>query len=341
MQRKPVHLRALVTLLAVVVCTLAVAASATPPGKNGQVAFARYAKGQPGGDPSYGSIFTIGTDGRGERRVTRPPAGASDTQPDWSADGSRIVFVREFDDKPFEVWSVRPNGSDLRRIDPGCPPGVVTDRICEEDAPAWSPDGTRLAFGNPYGGLEEIGGETWIDFFPLAVMDADGSNLRHLTHPQRHQFEDSEPVWSPDGTRMAFRRLNGTATPRGKQAIFVLDLASGAERRVTPWNLNAGDHPDWSPDGRRILFRSTTSDLYGPLYTVRPDGTGLKQLTRFKPRTEVLSSSFSPDGKFIVLSRSGRGGLPDLFIMRSDGTRIRQLTRTTRWESAPDWGPAK
>jgi Tol biopolymer transport system component len=334
-------LKAITALVAVVMGILAVSAGATPPGKNGQIAFTRYAKGQPGGDPSYGSIFTIGTDGRGERRVTRPPAGASDTQPDWSKDGSRIVCTREFDAKPFEVWSIRPDGSDLRRIDPGCPRGISAGQICEEDAPAWSPDGTQIAFGNPYGGLEEIGGETWIDYLPLAVMAADGSNLRHLTHPRRHEFEDSEPVWSPDGTRIAFRRLNGTAAPRGKQAIFVHDLASGADRRVTPWSLNAGDRPDWSPDGRRILFRSTTSELYGPLYTVRPDGTGLKQMTHFQARTEVLSSSFSPDGKFIVFSRSGKGGLPDLFVRRSDGTGIRQLTRTARWDSTPDWGPAK
>lgn len=66
----------------------------TPPEKNGRIAFARYAEGQPGGEPSGGAIFTIGTNGREERRVTRPPAGACDTQPDCSPDGSRIVFER-------------------------------------------------------------------------------------------------------------------------------------------------------------------------------------------------------------------------------------------------------
>ena len=326
--------------LAALVGTLAGSASATPPGKNGVVAFTRYAIAVKGGEGRSGAIFTIGVDGKGERQVTRPPAGASDVTPDWSPDGSRIVFGREFDDKPYEVWSVRPDGSNLRRIDPGCPPGIPASQICEEDSPAWSPDGKQIVFGNPYGGLEEIAGDTWIDFFAIAVMDTDGSNRRQLTHPGRHQYEDSEPVWSPDGKRIAFRRWNGTARPRNKQAIFVLDVARGDVRRVTPWNLEAGDHPDWSPDGRRILFRSAASDLFGDVYTVRPDGTGLTQLTRFSSRLEVLSSSFSPDGKSIVLSRTGKGGLPDLFVMRSNGTKLRQLTRTAKWDSHPDWGPA-
>jgi hypothetical protein len=71
-------------------CALVVAAvgaaaavtSATPPGTNGQIAFARFAYAERAGEPSRGAIFAIGVDGRGERQVTRPPAGASDTHPD-------------------------------------------------------------------------------------------------------------------------------------------------------------------------------------------------------------------------------------------------------------------
>jgi TolB protein len=321
---------------ATVVCTLAAASSATPPGKNGLIAFTRYADA----NRSSGSIYVINANGKGERRVTRAPAGARDTQPDWSPDGSRIVFERQYEDKPYEVFSVRPDGSGLTQIDPGCPTGEEKN-FCEEDGPAWSPDGRRIAFVNGFGGLKFISGEEWIEVSAISLMNADGSAVRQLTQLERPtSSEDHEPVWSPSGKQIAFVRLNSTAKPRNRQAIFVMNADGSGVRRVTPWSLNAGDHPDWSPDGRRILFRSTTSDLYGPLYTVRPNGTGLKQLTSFKPGIEVLSASFSPDGRSIVSSRSGKGRLPDLFVMRSDGKKIRQLTRTTLWDSAPDWGPA-
>ena len=329
-----------IAALAIGAGLLVTTALATPPGKNGRIAFTRYADGAPGGEPSRGAIFTIGANGKGERRVTRPPAGASDVQPDWSRDGSRIVFERQFADKPYEVWSVRPDGSDLRQIDPGCPAGIPEDQICEESSPAWSPDGRRIAFGHAYGKLKYIDNVEWIEVGAVSIMDADGSSFRQLTQLKRPtSSEDFQPVWSPDGKRIAFQRENSTASPRGKRAIFVVNADGTGLRRVTPWRLDAGDHPDWSPDGRWILFRSPSFDLGGNIYAIRPDGTGLKQLTDFAPGVEVLSSSYSPDGKSIVFSRTGKGGLPDLYVMRGDGTRIKQVTRTAPWESAPDWGP--
>lgn len=318
---------------------LAAAALATSPGSNGRIAFTRY------GDASRseGSIYTVGADGSGERRVTRPPAGGVDFQPDWSRDGSRIVFQREFRDKPYETWTVKPDGTDLRQVDPGCPPGIPETEICEENDPAWAPDGRRLAFAWAYGKVRQLRGEEWIEVSGIAVMDADGRNVRQITQLKRPTTsEDQQPVWSPDGRRIAFQRQNSTAAPINRHAIFVVNADGSGLHRVTPWRMEAGDHPDWSPDGRRVLFRSPESTATGSnLWTVRPDGTGLKQVTHFAATIEVLSASYSPDGRWITFSRSGRGGLPDIFVVRPNGTALRQVTRTAAWDSAPDWGPRR
>jgi len=316
------------------------ASSSTPPGKNGLIAFTRYTDAE----RSSGSIFVIGANGKGERRVTRAPAGVRDAHADWSPDGSRIIFERQYNNKPVEVFTVKPDGSGLKQIDPGCPRGTPVTDICEENVPAWSPDGTQVAFFNAYGKEKTINGEHWIDVGAIAVMNADGSGVRQLTQLRRPtSSEDIDPFWSPDGKRIGFVRLNSTAKPRNRQAIFVMNTDGTGVRRVTPWRLDAGDHPDWSPDGKWIIFRSPTPGGFAgtDLYRVHPDGTGLRQLTNYEPKVEVLSASFSPDGKWIVLSRTGRAGLPDLFAMRPDGTGLRQITRTSAWDSAPDWGASR
>ena len=310
---------------------------ATAPGKNGLIAFTRYADAS----RSSGSIFTIAPNGGGERRVTRSAAGVIDFQPDWSPDGSRIVFARQYQDKPHEVWTIKPDGTDPRLLP--CPEGVPDGEICEIHSPAWSPDGSRLAVGWAHGNLKQVRGEEWIEVGSIAVMDTDGSNARQVTQLRRPtSSEDGEPVWSPDGRQIAFQRENSTAKPVGRRAIFVMNADGSGLRRLTPWRLDAGDHPDWSPDGKRILFRSATfSFTKSNFWTVRRDGTDLKQLTRFPATTEVLSASYSPDGRWIVLSTTGRAGLPDLFVIRPNGTGLRQITRTAAWDSAPDWGAAR
>jgi Tol biopolymer transport system component len=73
------------------------------------------------------------------------------------------------------------------------------------------------------------------------------------------------------------------------------------------------------------------------LSLVHSDGSGLRHFDT--PGDTVLSSSFSPDGNWIVYAAPGRGGAFDLYVMRGDGSGNRPLTRTTKWDSAPEWGP--
>ena len=177
----------------------------------------------------------------------------------------------------------------------------------------------------------------------IAVMDADGGNVPQLTQPQRPTWsEDSAPVWAPNGRRIAFVRLNSAARPQDRRAIFAVNPDGSRLRRLTPWNLDAGDHPDWSPDGRRILFRAPANDeFYGSnLWTVSADGTGLRRVNRFGREAGPLSASFSPDGKSIVFGLLREGRLPDIYTIGVDGSGLRRVTSSPSWESAPDWGGA-
>jgi TolB protein len=99
--------------------------------------------------------------------------------------------------------------------------------------------------------------------------------------------------------------------------------------------------PDWSPDGTRILFRtiSTSNRHHGNLYTVRPDGTGLRKLTNYPAPKTVLTGSFSPLGRWIVFSRFTADPYPAIYVMRSDGTSIRRVS-SNGGAYEPDWAPS-
>jgi TolB protein len=332
-------------LVAAALVVPAVPAEATFPDVNGRIAFRRFLDaGQ-----TTGAVFTVNPDGSGEVQVTRSRAGFVDRNPDVSPDGRRIVFQRSgpvMDD----IFVVNTDGSGLQQLTSTAYP----DGNCLPDSgecnvtPAWSPDGERIFFGRAFGPVVD----DLVETFALFEMRADGTHVRQLT--QRHPpatgatGEDSEPQVSPDSRMLLFQRRNvRTAGPADGVAIWILDLRTGREHRVTPYPLQAGDTPDWSPDGTRILFHDNldTPDANANLYTIRPDGTGLRQLTFADDGiTRYLGSSYSPDGRWIAAGRLPATGGPeassaDVFVMRANGTTIRKVTRTELYDSYPDWGP--
>jgi TolB protein len=331
---------------AVVIATVtvpALPAQATFTNDNGRIAFRRFLNEE----RTWGAVFTIKPDGTGERQITYPATGFVDRNPDFSPDGRKIAFEREqvdcTDVCSDEVLVVNADGSRLRQLTHNAPgQGCGNGGTCN-GTPAWSPDGRTIAFERASGLVVD----DLIENVGIAVMNADGSGIHALTQRTRpSQGEDTNPQFSPDGSRILFQRNNvRDAQPADGVAVFILDLRTGREHRVTPWPLRAGDTPDWSPDGRRILFHDNLDnppDVSPNLFTIRPDGTGLRQLTfATDGDPQYLGSSYSPDGRYITVGRRPEtGGVnADVMVMRADGTHIRNLTRSQLYDSYPDWGP--
>jgi Tol biopolymer transport system component len=282
-------------------------------------AFARPNVVQPSGPIAFSSfrhgrldIFTMRPDGTGVRNLTRDAA--PDFQPSWSPDEDVIAFVSlqtdlSHFDQIFTIDPVNGERRQLTDVDGGNP-----------QAPAWSPDGSRIAFHVVYGGALDA---------ELFVMNADGTNVVQLTD---NAPDDSDAAWSPDGSRIAFVR-NGR--------IETMDPDGSGVVPVTPGTMLAFD-PAWSPDGDRLAFVGRKLDAgQEDLFTIAADGTAIRRVTH--TLKSESSPSWSPRGRWIVYvltqSHPENDDESDWILkVRSDGTGVARLTFDgSRRDSAPDW----
>jgi TolB protein len=342
----------LVCVAAVVVLLLgsgAIPASATFHCDNGRIVFLRYLDQ----DKTSGAVFTVRPNGHGERQVTHPPEGFIDDDPDFSPDGNRIAFIRlnpnACGPDCLYAWLfvVNADGSGLRQLTTSTLGVDCANGGGCAGEPAWSPDGRWIAFHRESGPL--LADDEWTESGIYAIRP-DGSDLRQVTQRQRPSTGvDEAPQFSPDGRTIAFERRNirGLLPDQGR-AIWTVQFNGGHERRLTPYDLLGGDTTDWSPDGKLILFESNEggpTDVSANLYTIRPNGTELKQLTfAVGGESQHFASSYSPDGKKITFARTpgtGPDGNADVYTMRADGSHVHQVTTNTLWDSRPDWGPAR
>jgi Tol biopolymer transport system component len=199
---------------------------------------------------------------------------------------------------------------------------------------SWSPDGQRLAFSGGYKRVDEI-----------FVVNLDGSGVKRLTQsPRTRRRTDDDwsqdPSWSPDGKQIAF---DGARKETGELPhIYVMRADGTRTHRLTggrayQWN------PVWSPDGRTILFEQFVGTGYSrlaDLYTIKPDGSGKRKLTRISVEAEHCACAvWSPDGTKIAYEAAGVRGRSDIYVMNADGSDRRQLTNHRARDENPDWSP--
>lgn len=166
------------------------------------------------------------------------------------------------------------------------------------------------------------------------VANPDGTNPVNLTNSPGPAEE--RPVWSPDGTQIAYKRqeIQGNS----EWDIYVINADGSGVTNLTPNTPDWTDgEPAWSPDGTRIVFRSHRSGS-GDLYTIRPDGTDLTQLTT--DGNFDVNARWSPDGSEIVFARFGNPVTDwDLYRINADGSGLTPLTSDPRRSTEADWSP--
>lgn len=177
----------------------------------------------------------------------------------------------------------------------------------------------------------------------IYVMEDDGSNVQRLTFTEFPQFNGG-PIWSPDGTRIAFHR-NVSKNSRSQQIeVFIMEPDGSNVQQLTDDRALDGSCA-WSPDGTRIAFESTRNkglDIYVMDILTRE----VDQLTRNPGDQDSASDpSWSPNGKYIAYEQAiNRGFLnagTTIYIMNADGKVAKALVPPhNAWERAnPCWSP--
>lgn len=252
--------------------------------------------------PSALRGYAMGPDGRGRAAIAGWPVGALPTS--WSRDGSRVAIHHDRPDLNAEIYTVAQDGTGRVRL---------TRDLAFDGLPAFSPDGSRVAFdrGDPASS-------------DLYVVDSDGTDLVQLTDLEG--FENS-PTWSPDGKRIAF--VWGHGEPKGfgeTGALWTLDVDGSTLTMLLDAKVG---YPAWSPDGTRIALERRGEDSIGVLDVASGVVTDLGK--GFVPK-------WSPDGTRLAFIRDGGDGT-DIYVMDADGTDVVRLTDDAAFDTFPIWSP--
>ena len=302
------------TVVAVVLPALS---AATPPGKDGRIAYMLK-------DPR--GRWQIWVASSSLARAKQLTHGHYDSGwAVWSPNGKLLAFdSNRTDHTPHnssrvnDVFVMRPDGSGVKQLTRSN--GVSGDA-------AWSPSGRLIAFDSTRGNRRGLSA--------IYIMKANGQAIRRITRPAPH-LSDYEPRFSPNGTHLVFARAQGTAD-NAPAALFTVRLDGSGLQRLTSFTLRAGAS-DWSPNGKKIVFEAYPRGAYGDIYVVDASGGTPVDLTH--DTTGQSDPVWSPDGHRILfldnrfVNEVGRTGLA---TMSPDGSRRRFVSSQNVEAHQPDW----
>jgi Tol biopolymer transport system component len=255
----------------------------------------------------------------------------------WSPDGTRLAFTYG-----TELYLFDSRDGTQRLL----PTGVEADGASR---PAWSPDGHELAFASviieegsaevkPSGSYSSGASSSLSDLY---VIDVENGKVRKLTTGR----QTTDPAWAP-GPQIVYSSL-----ARDRWELFVIN-PDGSHRQLTDGGAPINRRASWSPAGTEIAFLRDAGGNNARLNMIRPDGSGLSQLSNL-PIDLVLGDqpAWSPDGSLIAVSSSLNGQLDvvtgnrpgrDLYVVQVDGAGERRLTQSGERgvaDRGPTWSP--
>lgn len=268
---------------------------------------------------SYFEIYSVDADGTNFRRLTHTGPAVADIAWDWSPDGTRLTFVVYEGDSDRDIYVMNADGTGRMNLT-----GALDQQgPSNENEPAWSPDGTKIAF------VAE-----WKTISDIYIVNAEGSGLRKVYDGRGLA---TSPTWAPDGTRIAF---SAETEQGGDLAIYTVGMDGTGLKQLTASGSFA-EFPAWSPDDDQIAYISDQGGTKS-VFVTNTAGTsqpaGVATVPLDSPDCCLGPPLWSPDGTKLAFAALHDGNW-DIYVAAADGSEVTHVTRQPGDETWPVWSP--